>query len=140
MQHHALGPWHALALAAALVYAAAPAAAGTADKVIGLNIQVVKLYQQGRYADAFPLAKQALAGAQSQLVSLWKVDDDATAQLMGDYYRRLKQGEGRAQALRLAQATLRANPATAHPYYWAPFIPVGDWRPLTLQADTAATR
>lgn len=72
-----------------------------------------------------------LAGAKSQLVSLWKVNDIATEQLMGEYYRHLKQGEGRAQALRSAQTMLRSNLATAHPYYWAPFIPVGDWRPIT---------
>ena len=71
-----------------------------------------------------------LAGARSQLVSLWKVSDEATAQLMGEYYRRLKIGEGRAQALRSAQEVLRADPATAHPYYWATFISVGDWRPI----------
>lgn len=81
-----------------------------------------------------------LAGAQSQLVSLWKVDDAATAQLMGEYYTQLKSGKGRADALRLAQAKLRNNPATAHPYYWAPFIPVGEWRPLALAANAAAAR
>jgi CHAT domain-containing protein len=44
-----------------------------------------------------------LAGAQSQLVSLWNVNDTATEKLMGEYYRRLQKGEGRAQALRSAQ-------------------------------------
>ncbi len=78
-----------------------------------------------------------LAGAQSQLVSLWKVDDAATVLLMGAYYQRLRRGEGRAQALHSAQATLRADPATAHPFYWAPFIPVGDWRPMVPPAEAA---
>ncbi|MFM2066147.1 MAG: hypothetical protein RLZZ584_1056 [Pseudomonadota bacterium] len=81
-----------------------------------------------------------LAGAQSQLVSLWSVNDAATEQLMGEYYRRLQQGEGRAQALRSAQDVIRANPATAHPYFWAPFIPVGDWRPLQLGPARTAAR
>jgi CHAT domain-containing protein len=74
-----------------------------------------------------------LAGAQSQLVSLWKVNDEATSQLMALYYERLKSGEGRAQALRTAQQALRKNPARAHPVFWAAFIPIGDWRPLAMQ-------
>jgi CHAT domain-containing protein/Tfp pilus assembly protein PilF len=71
-----------------------------------------------------------LAGAQAQLVSLWKVADSATQELMVDYYQRLLKGEGRAQALRAAQLTMMTNPARQHPYYWAAFIPIGDWRPL----------
>jgi CHAT domain-containing protein/Flp pilus assembly protein TadD len=81
-----------------------------------------------------------LAGAQSQLVSLWNVNDAATERLMGEYYRRLQKGEGRAQALRSAQDVIRANPATAHPYYWAAFIPVGDWRPLNLGTTQTEAR
>jgi CHAT domain-containing protein len=72
----------------------------------------------------------ALAGARSQMVSLWTVDDAATVRLMEGYYRRLQQGEGRAQALRSTQAEMRSRPETAHPFYWAPFIAVGDWRPI----------
>jgi CHAT domain-containing protein len=72
-----------------------------------------------------------LAGAQAQLVSLWKVSDEASQELMVDYYRRLLRGEGRAAALRASQRAMMANPAHQHPYYWAAFIPIGDWRPLT---------
>lgn len=71
-----------------------------------------------------------LAGAQSQLVSLWKVSDQGTQELMGEYYRQLKAGEGRSRALQLAQKTLRSSAPTAHPYYWAAFIPLGNWRPI----------
>ncbi len=56
-----------------------------------------------------------LAGAESQVVSLWKVNDDATKDLMIAYYTALKQGEGRAEALRKVQLkTLRA-PKRRHP-------------------------
>jgi len=71
-----------------------------------------------------------LAGAQSQLVSLWKVDDAATQSLMTEYYQRLLDGEGRAAALRSVQLSMLADPARQHPYYWAAFIPIGNWTPL----------
>jgi CHAT domain-containing protein/Tfp pilus assembly protein PilF len=71
-----------------------------------------------------------LAGAQTQLVSLWKVADAATQELMVDYYQRLLNGEGRSGALREAQRAMMADPARQHPCYWAAFIPIGDWTPL----------
>jgi CHAT domain-containing protein/tetratricopeptide (TPR) repeat protein len=71
-----------------------------------------------------------LAGAQAQLVSLWKVSDSATRDLMVEYYRRLLRGEGRSAALRGTQRAMVADPARQHPYYWATFVPIGDWRPL----------
>jgi len=71
-----------------------------------------------------------LAGAASQVVSLWKVSDWATRALMRDYYGELKNGIGRAEALRQAKLRMLHQPATAHPFYWAAFIPAGDWRPL----------
>jgi CHAT domain-containing protein len=71
-----------------------------------------------------------LAGAQAQLVSLWKVNDAAAQELMVDYYQRLLQGEGRSRALRAAQQAMMAKPERQHPCYWASFIPIGDWTPL----------
>ena len=72
-----------------------------------------------------------LAGAQAQLVSLWNVADAPTQELMLDYYRRLLKGEGRSGALRASQLAMLANPERQHPYYWASFIPIGQWTPLT---------
>jgi CHAT domain-containing protein/Tfp pilus assembly protein PilF len=71
-----------------------------------------------------------LAGAQTQLTSLWKVSDEATRILMVDFYQRLLKGEGRSAALRHAQLHMRAIPEYSHPYYWASFIPIGNWTPL----------
>jgi len=71
-----------------------------------------------------------LAGTASQVVSLWSVSDSATRALMRDYYGELKRGTGRAEALRQAKLRMLRQPATAHPFYWAVFIPAGDWRPL----------
>jgi CHAT domain-containing protein/Flp pilus assembly protein TadD len=67
------------------------------------------------------------AGAQSQLMSLWKVDDYGTSELMSLYYQRLKNGEGRSEALRQVQLEMMQAPAYQHPYYWASFIFSGDW-------------
>ena len=74
----------------------------------------------------------AVAGARSTLLSLWKVDDKATAAFMASFYQRLKLGEGRADALAATQAEFRNHPIAAwrHPYFWAAWQLVGDWRPI----------
>jgi hypothetical protein len=65
------------------------------------------------------------AGAPTLLVSLWTVDDEATARLMTGFYSRLQANAGPAAALRHAQCQLLVeNP---HPYFWAPFILLGRW-------------
>jgi CHAT domain-containing protein/Tfp pilus assembly protein PilF len=71
-----------------------------------------------------------LAGAETQVASLWKVADDATKDLMVEYYERLLKGEGRSAALRAAQRTMMTSQTLAHPYYWAAFVPIGHWTPL----------
>ena len=73
-----------------------------------------------------------LAGSRSQVISLWRVQSDTTTDLMVAYYDRLTQGEGRSEALRNTRLAMLQDPATAHPYYWAPFIQSGDWQPLDL--------
>jgi len=74
-----------------------------------------------------------LAGAQTQVTSLWKVSDEATRTLMVDFYGRMLKGEGRAAALRHAQLDMLDNSEHSHPYYWASFIPIGNWTPLTAR-------
>jgi CHAT domain-containing protein len=71
-----------------------------------------------------------IAGAESQVMSLWKVDDQVTRDLMVIFYRGLLAGKGRAAALRDAQLAILARRGNDNPFYWAGFIPVGDWRPL----------
>jgi CHAT domain-containing protein len=72
-----------------------------------------------------------LAGAETQVTSLWKVADDATKDLMVEYYQRLLQGESRSAALREAQRTMIRSKTRSHPYYWAAFVPIGNWTPLS---------
>jgi CHAT domain-containing protein len=72
----------------------------------------------------------AIAGTESQLISLWKVDDEGTKDLMVSYYKRLINNVGRSEALRQTQLEMLSNPTYQHPYYWAAFIPSGDWTPM----------
>ena len=69
-----------------------------------------------------------LAGSESQVMSLWKVSDEATRDLMIGFYQRLQSGEGRAEALRNAQLAMLRARTRAHPFFWASFIQSGDWR------------
>ena len=74
----------------------------------------------------------AVSGARSSLLSLWKVDDRATAAFMRSYYKNLKSGKGRAEALAITQIEFRNHriPMWRHPYVWAAFQLSGDWRPI----------
>jgi CHAT domain-containing protein/Tfp pilus assembly protein PilF len=95
-----------------------------------------------------------LAGSESQVISLWKVSDSGTRDLMTAYYTRMQNGEGRTEALREVQMAMLRGKLTVklasqggqretidvgekrlgkdyrHPYYWAAFIQSGDWRNL----------
>ena len=73
-----------------------------------------------------------IAGAQSQIMSLWNVSDSGTSELMRRYYENLiGKRQGRAEALRSAQLEmLNSNGAFSAPYYWSSFIFSGDWRSM----------
>jgi len=107
----------------------------------------------GREVDGLGTTAQ-LKGAKAVISSLWSVNDNSTGELMGDFYKRWSAGGGKvtkAEALRKAQLDLllggvktaadassrglvteagqAGTPATyAHPYYWAPFVLMGNWR------------
>lgn len=67
------------------------------------------------------------AGTRRVLASLWKVDDDATAELMKRFYQKmLKEGMTPAAALRAAQSSMSSDSQWGHPYYWAGFILQGE--------------
>jgi len=71
----------------------------------------------------------AVAGARSSLLSLWKVDDRATAAFMESFYNKLKAGMPRADALAKTQQEFREHAIAGwrHPYVWAAFQLSGDW-------------
>ncbi|HEX8686886.1 MAG TPA: CHAT domain-containing tetratricopeptide repeat protein, partial [Pyrinomonadaceae bacterium] len=69
------------------------------------------------------------AGSPRVITSLWKVDDDATAELMRGFYEKmLKLGMTPAAALRAAQTEVAQQKRRSHPYYWAGFILQGEPR------------
>ena len=70
------------------------------------------------------------SGARSTLATLWSVEDSSTVALMNKFYRQLATQEysmTKSQALREAQIALMHSEKYSHPYYWAPFILVGNW-------------
>lgn len=69
------------------------------------------------------------AGARSTLATLWKVSDESTAALMVRFYKELaRPGVTKAEALRRAQQSLLQNNTYRLPYFWAPYVLVGNWR------------
>jgi CHAT domain-containing protein len=68
------------------------------------------------------------SGAKSALASLWSISDEATASLMGTFYKSRKAGgESKAQSLRGAQLALLRSADYQHPSYWAPYLLIGNW-------------
>ncbi len=69
------------------------------------------------------------AGATRVVASLWKVDDESTAELMKRFYQQMLQGGmSPAAALRAAQVDLQRQKRWASPFYWAAFVLQGEWR------------
>lgn len=81
-----------------------------------------------------------MAGAETLVMSLWKVSDSETATLMKSYYCNLGAGLGRAEALRDAQLKFLKDADTSHPFFWASFLSLGDWRPMTLSITESVCR
>lgn len=84
----------------------------------------------GRGVDGLRRSFQ-IAGASTLLMSLWRIDDVPTADLMADYYRGLLAGQGKVEALQKAQQKRIRDKQLRDPANWAGFIVSGDWRPLT---------
>jgi CHAT domain-containing protein len=68
------------------------------------------------------------AGTSTLLASLWPVSDAATEKLMTTLYGDLARGVAVQDAMRDAQRAVMADPETAHPFFWAPFNLIGNWR------------
>ena len=74
-----------------------------------------------------------VAGAESQVMSLWQVSDEGTRVLMTDFYTKLKAGAARSAALREVQLQMLRSGTRKHPYYWASFILSGADGPIAFQ-------
>jgi CHAT domain-containing protein len=83
-----------------------------------------------------------VAGSPANLLTQWEVADASTADLMVSFYRHLQPGSraspstlnnqpstvSKAESLRQAQLELLQDKRWSHPFYWAPFVLIGDWR------------
>ncbi len=74
----------------------------------------------------------AYAGAKSIVTTLWEVNDKSTSELMRYFYRELRRGKDKDEALRLARLRLlkESSVRNSHPFFWAAFVPVGDMRKI----------
>jgi CHAT domain-containing protein len=68
------------------------------------------------------------AGVETLVGTLWKVDDAATLALMTGFYEELDRGADVGRSFQAAQQRMLASHTHAHPYFWAGFVTVGDWR------------
>jgi CHAT domain-containing protein len=72
------------------------------------------------------------AGVHSTVMSLWQVPDKETSEIMILFYKNLKKGQSKDEALANAKTTfIKNNPMKNHPFYWAGFIVTGDVSPIT---------
>jgi CHAT domain-containing protein len=99
------------------------------DKPLDLLVLSACQTAVGDERAALGLAGVAIkAGARSAIATLWFINDEATSRLMSDLYKQLvKPGINKAQALQSAQLQLIKSKRRSHPYYWSPFILIGNW-------------
>ncbi len=113
----------------------------TALELQTLDLQSMEMLvlSQCRMADGVPSSGEgvfgmrraaAIAGVETFVAPLWKINDATERKLMDRFYRELSLGKGRGQALRQAQLELLKSPATASFLAWAPVILSGSTEPL----------
>ncbi len=94
--------------------------------------------EDGREIEGFGVLAQK-QGARSILATLWRADDESTRDAMADFYQHYRQAAvTKAEALRQVQLKMigrygpnkmqKSDTSFAHPYFWAPFILIGNWR------------
>jgi CHAT domain-containing protein len=106
--------------------------ADNADRANAIELLVLSACQTAIGDDRAPLGLAGIAlksGARSTVASLWNVNDTATSLLMQRFYKEVATRQvTKAVALQRAQRAILADPQfRRHPYFWAPFILVGNW-------------
>ncbi|MEG3971632.1 CHAT domain-containing protein [Microcoleus sp. T2B6] len=106
--------------------------ARTGEKQQAIELLVLSACEtaSGDNRAALGLAGAAIrSGARSTAATLWQVNDESTAIFMAEFYKQLASSKtSKAEALRNAQLTLLQNPQYQNPYFWAPFVLVGNWQ------------
>ncbi|MEM9091438.1 MAG: CHAT domain-containing protein [Cyanobacteria bacterium P01_F01_bin.53] len=96
-----------------------------------IELMVLSACQTAEGDDRASLGLAGMAirsGARSTLATLWSVNDDSTAKLITQFYEELSNTElSKAKALRFAQIAILKDPEYSHPFYWAPFVLIGNW-------------
>jgi CHAT domain-containing protein len=104
----------------------------TGEKQLPIELLVLSACEtaSGDSRAALGLAGAAIrSGARSTVATLWQVNDESTAIFMTEFYRQLALSTiSKAEALRNAQIILRQNRQYQNPYFWAPFVLVGNWQ------------
>ncbi|BBD67883.1 hypothetical protein NIES4072_48150 [Nostoc commune NIES-4072] len=101
---------------------------GDKNRFSGIELLVLSACQtaEGDKRAALGLAGIAIrAGVRSTLATLWSIDDRSTADVMSEFYGKLKAGTNKAEALQSAQLAVFAKEKA--PYFWAPYVLVGNW-------------
>jgi CHAT domain-containing protein len=79
------------------------------------------------------------AGSEGIIMSLWKVPDEATSEIMVDFYKNILNEKTKDQSLREAKlAFLKKyadDPLQSHPFFWAGFVPIGIMKPVELESN-----
>jgi CHAT domain-containing protein len=96
-----------------------------------IELLVLSACQTAKGDKRAPLGLAGVAvrsGARSTLASLWPVDDESTSEFMVEFYTQLSKSKlTKAEAVRMAQLKLLKQPKFKHPFYWSPFVLVGNW-------------
>lgn len=96
-----------------------------------IELMVLSACQTAEGDDRATLGLAGMAirsGARSTLATLWAVNDTSTAALMAAFYQELTNTTlSKAEALRLAQIRILKDPQFSHPFYWSPFVLIGNW-------------
>jgi CHAT domain-containing protein len=79
------------------------------------------------------------AGCPSIIMTLWQVSDQSSSDLMTSFYRYLKKGKSKQEAMRLAKIDYldSADDLTSNPYFWSGFVVVGDSNPVYRKSGLA---
>ncbi|MEQ9403330.1 MAG: CHAT domain-containing tetratricopeptide repeat protein [Cyclobacteriaceae bacterium] len=79
------------------------------------------------------------AGCPSVIMSMWKIPDAATSEIMIQFYKNIKSGDTKDMALKKAQLYYLEktdNPLYQHPFFWGSFVAMGDTQPISTRSQT----
>ena len=76
------------------------------------------------------------AGCRNIVTSLWQVDDESAGIIMKSFYKHLKRGVGKDEALRLSRIDYLSKSGKSHPFFWSSFVLIGDDLPVDFAGQS----